>query len=436
MVTPKLPETYRPIVTSTVRDVVIVGGANAAKTYSVAIILLMRALQIPNRRIIIIRRHLPSLKRTCWRIINKLINEADIPGCKIHYADMTITFPNGSEMLFLPMVVSKGEPGERLKSITDIDDIWLEECTELSEGEWKQVKLRHRGSKNVTVPRQRFYTCNPIGIDSWVYKNFFDVLRKVNLDPAKYKTFRFTWRDNPFGDQESIDELEATKDEDETFYKIFGLGEWAELKNRIYPPGKNRGEVSIESFNYDQEYYDELIGGVDFGHDTPSAFLLMGIKNQIVYIIDEIYERKLLTWQFTERIKALLSDSFGLQDGSGVPIYCDSAEPGRIEEMKQAGLSVFPAKKNVLDGINRVKAYHLTVNDRCEHSKKELLAYHRKEDMNGNVLPEPVKVMDHTVDACRYGIYTHTMTPEEGSTVSGVGLIRGLIRKRPELMWG
>lgn len=411
MITPKLPETYRPVATSTIRDVVIVGGADAAKTYSVAIILLMRALQVPNRRIIIIRRHLPSLKRTCWWIINKLIGEAGVP-CKVHYADMTIAFPNGSEMLFLPMVVSKGEPGERLKSITDIDDIWLEECTELSEGEWKQIKLRHRGSKNVSVPRQRFYTCNPIGVDSWVYKNFFDVLRKVNLDPAKYKTFKFTWRDNPFVDQESIDELEATKNEDETFYKIFGLGEWAELKNQIYPSGSKQGEISIESFRYEPDFYDEIIAGVDFGHDTPSAFVLIGLKEQTAYIIDEIYERKLLTWQFTERIKGLLSDRTS-KAGSRVPIYCDSAEPGRIEEMKQAGLLVYPAKKNVLDGINRVKTFHITIHDRCEHSKKEMLAYHRKEDMDGRVLPDPVKAMDHTVDSVRYAIYTHTMSQKK-----------------------
>lgn len=425
----RLPETYRPVATSTVRDVVIVGGAEAAKTYSVAIILIMRALQVADRRIIIIRKHQPSLKRTCWWIITKLLADASVP-CKVHYTDMTITFPNGSEMLFIPMVTSKGEPGERLKSITDIDDIWFEECTELSEGEWKQAKLRHRGSKTVEVPRQRFYTCNPIGIGSWVYKQFFDVLRKVNLDPAKMETFRFTWRDNPFVDQESIDELEATKDEDSTFYKIFGLGLWAELKNQIYPPGSKRGEVSTEDFKYEPDFYDEIIAGVDFGHDTPSAFVLIGLKNQTAYVIDEIYERKLLTWQFTERIKSVLSDHFV---GNGPPIYCDSAEPGRIEEMQQAGLSVFPAKKNVLDGINRVKAFHITIHDRCEHSKKELLAYHRKEDVNGGVLPEPVKVMDHTVDALRYGLYTHTMS---GTTqaVSNVALTWGRIRKRADLM--
>lgn len=417
---------------SKARDVVIRGGAEAAKSWSVAIILLVRALQYPDRRIVIIRKHQPSLKRTCWWIITHLIEEYGIP-CRIHYADMTISFPSGSEMLFVPVVASKGEPGERLKSVTDITDIWFEECTELSESEWRQIKLRHRGSKEITF-RQRFYTFNPIGINSWLYKQFFDLTRKVNLDTTKVETYQFTWRDNPFVDQDSIDELEATKDEDETFYKVFGLGEWAELKNQIFPPGQKRGEVSVEDFRYEPDFYDEIIAGVDFGHDTPSAFLLIGLKENTAYIIDEIYERKLLTWQFTERIKEVLEDRTSKAGSSNlrVPIYCDSAEPGRIEEMKQAHLLVYPAKKNVLDGINRVKTFHITIHDRCEHSKKEILAYHRKEDMDGNVLKDPVKAMDHTVDSLRYAIYTHTMPQKK--QISGIGLTRGTI-KRHELMY-
>ena len=92
-------------------------------------------------------------------------------------------------------------------------------------------------------------------------------------------------------------------------------------------------------------------------------------------------------------------DSYAIKNPE---MFCDTAEPARIEEMKRAGLNVREANKNVIEGINVVKKYRQVIHPRCIEYIKEIAGYKRKEDRNGNVLEDPVKFADHTQDALRY----------------------------------
>jgi phage terminase large subunit len=38
---------------------------------------------------------------------------------------------------------------------------------------------------------------------------------------------------------------------------------------------------------------------------------------------------------------------------------------------------------------------------------KEIRGYQRKKDRQGNVLEEPIKANDHTMDSIRYGLYSY-----------------------------
>lgn len=78
---------------------------------------------------------------------------------------MKIVLPNQSILLF------KGvdDAGERLKSITGLTDVWIEEATEISLDEFTQIKLRIRAK---TPNNQIFLSYNPIDRNNWVYKCF------------------------------------------------------------------------------------------------------------------------------------------------------------------------------------------------------------------------------------------------------------------------
>ena len=91
------------------------------------------------------------------------------------------------------------------------------------------------------------------------------------------------------------------------------------------------------------------------------------------------------------------------------PIYADSAEPQRIEELNREGFWVIPANKSIKDGIDYVKRCRMRITNDSDDIIKEIRGYSYRMDRNGRVLEEPVKFNDHALDGVRYGLYTHAL---------------------------
>jgi len=89
-------------------------------------------------------------------------------------------------------------------------------------------------------------------------------------------------------------------------------------------------------------------------------------------------------------------------------IYCDSAEPNRLEELRRNGFNAYPADKSVKDGIDFVKRCKIYSKDDNVNINKEVLSYCYKQDKDGNILEEPVKFNYHLMDSIRYAVYTHS----------------------------
>lgn len=374
------------------REVVAYGGAGAGKSYAVAQKMIMMALGYDKRRIVCIRKYGPSLKLTSWRLILDLLDDYGIP-YKANHTDLNIRLGKGSEMIFMPVVNTKGAAADRLKSLTDIDQIWIEEATELSFEEYNQIMLRLRGEPLKEGYRQIILTLNPIDKNHWIYRRF--------VEGGKGALLKYTYHDNPYIEQEYCDELEALRGIDDVMYSVYALGEWGVLGHIIYT------KYEIEEIEQPLGYYEEFIAGVDYAFEKPSAWLLIGLRENKAYVLDEVYERRLLNSEFAELI-ADKQREWGVRPQT----YCDTAEPGRIEEMYRAGLNVYEADKNVSDGINCVKEHKLILHPRCINTMKEIRGYVRKRDKNGEVLDEPVKANDHAMDALRYALYTHRQSGE------------------------
>jgi len=69
-------------------------------------------------------------------------------------------------------------------------------------------------------------TFNPIDEEHWIKKHFFDNTKIANFTSV----IRTTYKDNKFIDSAYIEQLEAYKEIDENYYKIYALGEWAASK--------------------------------------------------------------------------------------------------------------------------------------------------------------------------------------------------------------
>lgn len=80
--------------------------------------------------------------------------------------------------------------------------------------------------------------------------------------------------------------MERRKIVDPEGYQIYGLGNWGEIGGLIL----HNWEISEVSQNLND--YDDIAIGQDFGFNHANAILLLGIKDDDLYIIDEIYEHE------------------------------------------------------------------------------------------------------------------------------------------------
>src|SRR5574340_160190 len=306
---------FHQAMTSRNRDLVMYGGAGAGKSFAAGQKVILKSLKYPDEKTVVIRKYGPALRRTCFDITCTLLKKYQLSPT-IKEADMEIKFPNGSQILFIPIVNTSGEPAERIKSMTDISCMWFEEPTEISFDEYKMIRLRLRGEELKQGYRQRIHTFNPIDKNHWLYHYFFepDPTTK-DLRPADRQ--KYTYKDNSFIDADYIAELEALKNEDLVAYNVYALGEWGVLSNQIY------SNYVIESFDNKLAWYDDVISGVDFGFEHPSTWVLVGIKEKTLYIIYELYRRKLVNTEFIQLIQSKMK----LYSLVNTDVFADTAEP-------------------------------------------------------------------------------------------------------------
>lgn len=88
-------------------------------------------------------------------------------------------------------------------------------------------------------------------------------------------------------------------------------------------------------------------------------------------------------------------------------ITCDSSEPRSIADLKRHDIRAMAAKKgpgSIEHGIKWIQNHKIIVHPRCVDMIKELTSYKWREDKDGNVIPKPVDLNNHLLDALRYAM--------------------------------
>jgi len=234
--------------------------------------------------------------------------------------------------------------------------------------------------------QQVFMDFNPSDQFHWIYD---EVLTKKDC-----KLIKSTYRDNPYLSKTVVKQIEEYKKADQNYWRIYGLGERGISQTTIY----THYEL-VDEF----PKCDDIVYGLDFGYNNPSGLVKVGIKDNNIYWQELLYESHLTNAQLIDKVKDLVeADKY---------IYCDSSEPDRIEEMIQAGLNAKKAYKEVLDGIDIVKARQLYITKDSVNMLKEIKSYQWKEK-DEKPIDEPVKANDHLMDASRYGTASYFKEPE------------------------
>lgn len=357
------------------------GGAGSGKSYFVAQKLIIKAL-VQKRVVLVIRKTLVSQRKSCWKLIKKVLSDFKIKEyCDIRKSDMEIELPNGSVFYFLGL-----DDPEKVKSIVDIGDVWVEEATELLEDDFDQLILRARA---VVPHRQFFLSFNPISKANWVYKRWF--VTEPDEDTLILKT---TYKDNKFLDKDYIANLENMIKTNPTYYRIYALGEFCTLDRLVYNNWK------IEAFDY-REIKGQLLVGLDFGFSVDTTALTASIiDGNKLYIFREYGDTGLTNDKIAEAIKNL--------GFSKSVIIADSAEPKSIEEIRKQGISkILPSIKgpdSIIHGINQLQQLEIIVHPSCIQTITEFENYSWQKNKDGEYINKPIDTFNHYMDSLRYSL--------------------------------
>ena len=317
--------------------------------------------------------------------------------CKINKTDLTVELPNGSHFIFKGL-----DDEERLKSIANIDDIWVEEATELDDFKFDQLCLRLRSKKPYN---QVFVSFNPVSKENWVYKRWFREGADFNKDTTN--VLKTTYKDNRFLPQSYIDNLMEMKKNNPAYFEIYANGEFCSLDKLIYTNWR------VENFDYREILRtvkdSKAIFSLDFGFtNDPTAFVCSIIDkiNKKLWIFDEFQEKGLLNDEIAQKITEM-----GFRKEI---IICDSAEPKSIEELRRNGLDRVKAavkgKDSIINGINLLQQFEVIIHSKCIFIQEEFKNYTWKKGKDGEYINVPIDKYNHGLDALRYGVSTDVGT--------------------------
>ena len=331
---------FREVDQSRKRYIVMKGSAGSGKSVDTAQNYILRLMADRGRNLVAMRKsditNRDSTFAELTGALYKMFGDKYEQYWRVNKSPLMLTCkPNGNQIIFRGM--NDDRQREKLKSITfpkgKLTDVWLEEATEFTQADLEIIDDRLRGN----LPEGQFYqirmTFNPVNKSHWIKKVFFDM-----TDP-NVLTHHSTYLGNRFIDEAYKARMERRKIVDPEGYQIYGLGEWGEIGGLIL----RNWEIADISQNLDD--YDDIAIGQDFGFNHANAILLLGIKDDNIYIIDEIYVHEKET-----------SEIIPLAIKKGIPtnrtMWCDSAEPDRIKTWKKAG---FRAKEVVKEKTNEKK---------------------------------------------------------------------------------
>lgn len=369
------PKTYYDVKLSKKPIVVNQGGARSGKTFSTLQVLIefCKANEGAGFIISVVRKTTPALKATAYRdFIDILIKEE-------WYSE---TFHNKSSMeynLFGNLVefFAIDQPQKvrgRRRHIC-----FINEANELSYDEFLQLRLR--------TEFKIICDFNPSDEFHWLY----ELQDKLGVETVDF--FVTNFMHNPHIPKGNLETILSLKDADPDYWKVFGLGERGASRELVFNHWKECEALPGVG--------DCVVYGQDFGFNVPSALVKVEILENEVYAQELIYKPGLITSDLS-RIYTELGLDFSCD------IYADAAEPDRIEELCRMGFDVRPAKKDVLEGINKLKSMKLFVTSSSVNLIKELRNYKWKKDAKTDrTEDEVVKFNDHAIDALRYAVYSH-----------------------------
>lgn len=361
------------------------GSAGSGKSHFITQKIIIKALR-EKRRVMICRRYGTTMRNSVFKLFKDVIESFKITHLtRIKESDMSITLPNGSEIIFVGL-----DNEEKLLSIAGITDVFIEEVYEVPKEIVDQLNLRMRGK----APNQQIYMAfNPISAKHWLYD-----FCEGSTRPESSIYSQSTFRDNPFLPDEYVKALEDLYRTNPNKARVFCDGNWgADVEGLVY---KNH---VLSDFDINELIKQglEVRVGIDWGFVDPTTVVvsLFDKPKKEIYIIGEFYKRGATLEEIKDGIIQL-----GI---SKQKMYCDGAEPDKVDYLRRNGFNAVSAKKgagSVKAGISFLQDMKIICHESCVNVAAELENYvYLKDKKTGQYIEDSYDHdFSHTMDALRY----------------------------------
>lgn len=365
------------------RYVVNYGGRGSMKSYIAAACAVIRASREKKLLIVCGREVLKSLQESVHSLIVDRIDAFGLTkDFRVTRNEITCIH-TGSRFIFIGLERNI----ESIKSMTNIDILWIEEAASLSTASWDVIvpTVRKPGS-------QIWLTFNPTREDDIVYKEFV-----VGTPDDDAFVLESNYRDNPYLSDLFLKRMEKVKRTD--YGKYLHVYEGQLLVNseaQIF-----HGKWVVEEFEEDMraiKYY-----GLDFGTSDPTAAIRSYIKDNKLYITHEAGGTNIDLDDLGKYLESKIPDFRRSK------IMADNSRPETIGLLNRRGYRVEGAEKgkgSIEDGIAFMRSFEkIVINPRCINTIKEFMLYSYKVDRHTEEITR--KIVDkhnHYIDAIRYAL--------------------------------
>jgi phage terminase large subunit len=355
---------------------VVQGGTSAGKTFAIIPILIDRAAKEPRIKITVVAEALPAVKEGALDIFKNVMFDTGrwIEG---HWnaSALIYTFFNGSRIQFKSF-----DSAGKAKASGKRDILFLNEANHIPFEIADALMIRSK---------ETYIDYNPDN-EFWVHT---EVLPQPNAE-----FLLLTYLDNEAIPAETLEDLMLKKEKAKhskywaNWCKVYIDGQIGSLQGTIF-------NYTLGDFKEDD--YVSIIGA-DQGWTHPSAFVKVNVDKKEM----KIYAKELFygTEKTASEIYQAIKDQCGY-----TRIFCDSAAPMFIKDLKVLGLNIRPCKKpKIKDSIIAIQNYELII----DKNSLNLIAELNKYRWTDKDKEEPIDEFNHAIDALRYAV-THAIARKE-----------------------
>jgi phage terminase large subunit len=347
------------------------GGSSAGKTHAILLSLLLIACENAGLVITVVGQDMPNLKVGAIRTTLEIQSASEQVTAYVKSYNKTnqiIEFINGTIVEFKSYADAQdAKSGKR-------DYLFINEANGISWEIYSELALR---------TRKRIYIDYNPNSTFWVHDKL--------IGKPGVRLIISDHRHNPFAEQLMRDKIESLKDEDIELWKVYARGLTGKIKGVVF-----KNWHICEAIPPAAKF---IAVGLDFGFSNDETGCIAVYKQNGELWIEELIFKKGLT--NPDIGKKLARAGVKKQQ----EIIADSAEPKSIEELRQLGWYVTPAKKgadSIKNSIDILKRYKLNVTRSSVNLRNDLARYKWRIDKSGEALNEPVDRWNNLIDPLRY----------------------------------